>query len=88
MPTATDCLPERKTMDIRSEIDGTIILVAESYLLESKPDKERFSPCNLDDKYKVNGLDIRFSLIIKEIYPNERLMGTPCVITNIEKSKQ
>ncbi|MEO1763697.1 MAG: hypothetical protein AAFR83_17415, partial [Cyanobacteria bacterium J06629_18] len=38
--------------------------------------RSRFAPCNLPDEFKKEGLKIRFSGDVKEIYPNERWAAT------------
>ncbi len=87
-PNLTDCMSERKNLETIKNIRGKIILVVESYLIETLEGKERYSACNLPEKFKNEGIDITFSLTVKEMYPNERLMATPALLIKIEKLEQ
>lgn len=81
--TDTDCLPERKSEDTLSTQIGTIIEVAEQFVILSQDGNSRFLACNLPDTYKKSGIKVTYSLIVKEIYPNERLIATPAFLTEI-----
>ena len=82
-----DCMPGRKNMKTIKQIDGNIIIIADSYLIETSQGNERYAVCNLPAEFKKVGIVVRFSLIIKEIYPTEKLMATPAVLIKIEKLK-
>ena len=79
-----DCHSDRETTEVIDNQKGTIMKVSEDmYLiaLENSDNNTRYSPCNLDDKWKVADKKITFSGMVKEIFPNERWPGTPFVIT-------
>lgn len=78
-------MPERKNMDTLMQLKGSIIIIADSYFIEVIKGNERYSVCNLPEDFKKEGMPVMFSLIIKEIYPTERLMATPAVLIKIEK---
>ncbi|BAY82583.1 hypothetical protein NIES267_20650 [Calothrix parasitica NIES-267] len=66
----------RKTVDTVKNQVGKIRKIHDRlYIIVSK-DNGRFAPCNLSDEFKKDGLMIRFSGDVKEIYPNERWAAT------------
>jgi len=79
-----DCMPERKDQETLSDEKGSIIKVAEYYIILSNDGNSRYLPCNLPDTFKQEGQKVKYTLITKEIYPNERHMATPCYLTKIE----
>ncbi|MCJ8282268.1 MAG: hypothetical protein MJK14_21140, partial [Rivularia sp. ALOHA_DT_140] len=52
------------------------------YIIITEDNKSRFAPCNLPDKFKKEGLKIRFSGDVKEIYPNDRWAATLFKLTD------
>lgn len=80
----SDCLPERKNLETLSDQTGSIALVADQYILLAPDKNQRYLACNLPDSYKKEGLKIKFSVVIKEIYPNERHIATPAVLKEIK----
>jgi len=79
-----DCLPERNNQDTLSGQSGSIIKVADQFVLLSKDENSRYLACNLPETYKNEGLEVTYSLITKEIQPNERLIATPAYLTEIK----
>ena len=79
----SDCLPERKNTDTLSNQSGSILMVAEHFVILSQNGESRYLACNLPETYKKEGEKVLFSLIVKEIYPNERLIATPAYLTEI-----
>ena len=79
-----DCMPERKNQETQTDETGSIIKVAEYYIILSNDGNSRYLPCNMPDTFKQEGRKVKYSLITKEIYPNERHMATPCYLTKIE----
>jgi len=79
-----DCSPDRKVVNTIVNQNGIIIKIGDNYLIEldSINSGTRYYPCNLSDEFKKENKTIKFSGNVKEIFPNERLMGTPFVITN------
>lgn len=81
---ADDSYSDRKVVDKIVNQNGIILKISDNYLiaLDSLNSGTRYFPCNLADEFKLENETIKFSGKVKEIFPNERLMGTPFVITN------
>ena len=79
----TDCLADRKNQETLTNQQGSIIQVANQYVILSQDGDSRYLACNLPATYKKEGEKVVFTLIVKEIYPNERLMATPAYLTEI-----
>jgi len=80
----SDCLADRKNQETLANQKGSIIKVAEQYVILSKDGDSRYLACNLPETYKKEGEKVVFTLIVKEIYLNERLMATPAYLTEIK----
>jgi hypothetical protein len=80
-----DCMPDRKDAGTAENLQGVIKLIADKYVIETQEGNGRYGPCNLPDTYLTDGMVVRFSVVLKEIRPNERWMASPCYLTNIEK---
>jgi len=78
-----DCLPERKSLDTLSGQSGSILEVAGHFVILSQDGEDRYLACNLPETYKKEGLKVQYTLITKEIYPNERHVATPCYLKAI-----
>lgn len=73
----------RKTVDtVKNQIGKVRKIHDRLYIIVSKDIGGRFAPCNLPDEFKKDGLMIRFSGDIKEIYPNERWAATLFKLTD------
>ena len=73
----------RKTVETVKNQVGTIKRLHETlYIIVSEDNRSRFAPCNLPDKFKQDGLKIRFSGEVKEIYPTERWAATLFKLTD------
>lgn len=79
----TDCLADRKNQETLTNQQGSIIQVADQYVILSQDGDSRFLACNLPKTYKKEGEKVTFTLIVKEIFPNERLIATPAYLTEI-----
>ena len=80
-----DCMPERKSQESITKQSGSIILVAEHHVLLTQDGNQRYMACNLPASYKKEGLKVSFSITSKEIFPNERHIATPGVLTEIKQ---
>lgn len=81
--STSDCMPERQNRELISDITGKVEVVADQYVLTTASSDLRFFACNLPDSFKNPGLKIKFTIQSKEIFPNERLIGTPGFLINI-----
>lgn len=79
-----DCLPDRKDVSKEEDVTGAVILVADQYILLSDDGNSRYLACNMPEAFQKEGLKVKFSLVVKEIFPTERLMATPAYLTKIE----
>ena len=74
--TSKCAFDSRKTVDnVKNQVGKVRRIHDRLYIIVSK-DNGRFAPCNLSDEFKKDGLMIRFSGDVKEIYPNERWAAT------------
>ena len=83
-----DCMPERKSLETITKQEGRIILVADQFVILSQGGDQRYMTCNLPKSYKKEGLKVTFSILIKEISPNERLIATPGIIQEIKQTNK
>ncbi|MBK9257433.1 MAG: hypothetical protein IPM42_18370 [Saprospiraceae bacterium] len=79
-----DCFPDRKTQQSVEDRTGKVILIGDTFLIENQKENIRYAPCNLPDNLKTEQLTLLFSADLKEIYPNERWMGEPTVLTKVK----
>lgn len=82
--SVSDCLLDRNNQETLANQEGNIIKVADQYVILSQDGNSRYLACNLPETYKKEGTKISFTLIVKEIYPNERLIATPALLTEIK----
>lgn len=81
-----DCHGVRKTIRTISNLEGEIMLIGNNILISIPPGNKRFKLCHVDipKELKIEGLKVRFSGQVLEIFNNERLMGTPIRLTEID----
>jgi hypothetical protein len=82
-----DCMQERKSQEEIADLLGTIQLISDVFVLISNDGNSRCFTCNLPESYKKEGIRIKYSIIVKEIFPTERLIATPALLTKIETLK-
>ncbi|MEO1432761.1 MAG: hypothetical protein AAFV71_27585 [Cyanobacteria bacterium J06633_8] len=81
--TSKCAFDDRKTVGTVENKVGRIQRIHDKlYIIIAEDNSGRFAPCNLPDKFKKDGLKIRFSGDIKEIYPNERWAATLFKLTD------
>ena len=82
-----DCYSDRKNQETISNIEVVIKDIADQLMLTpTKDDSQRYAPCNIPKGYK-NGDKLIVTLTLKEIYPQERWAGSPCLLTMVELIK-
>lgn len=80
-----DCFSDRKTQKEISEAKGIIKIIANEYILVIEDNEyQRYQACNLGEEFNTEGLTVIFSGMIKEIYPHERRIAIPFVLTKIQ----
>jgi hypothetical protein len=83
--TEEDCHGVRKTIRMVENKDGEIMMIGNNITISIPPGTKRYKVCAIPDHLKVNGTKVRFSGEILEIFPNERLVGTPTRLVEISK---
>lgn len=78
-----DCHGKRKVTQNLEDVSGSILNVGGLYVITSEGGNNRYNPCELSNKYKKDGIQVRFSGDVLEIFPNERLVATPFRLKNI-----
>ena len=69
-----------------SDLQGVIVYQADTYLI--KAGQRMFVPTKLDDKYKMDGLPVKFSGKVLPPPPNVRMMGTPIALSAISVARK
>ncbi|MEA5592949.1 hypothetical protein [Rivularia sp. UHCC 0363] len=81
--TSKCAFDNRKTVETVKNKVGTIKRLNETlYIIVTEDGNGRFAPCNFPNKFKQDGLKIRFSGEVKESYPNERWAATLFKLTD------
>ena len=80
-----DCLPDRKNIKTHQMTEGVVKEVMQGFYAIEIGNSKRYSPCNLEAKWKIDGKKVKFSGIEKEIFPNERRTATPFLLTEIQE---
>ena len=80
------CHGVRKTVRTVTDKEGEIMLIGNIVLISIPPGTRRYKVCEVDvpEELKIEGLKVRFSGEVLEIFHNERLMGTPTRLTRID----
>jgi len=78
-----DCHGVRKTIRSLENIEAEVMVVGSHYLLSIPPGTKRYKPCEIPKSMRTEGQKVTFSAIVLEIFPNERLMGTPIRLEKI-----
>ena len=81
-----DCFSERKNIKTHPMTEGIIKEVMSDFFAITVGDNKRYSPCNMEEKWKIEGKKVKFSGIEKEIFPHERRAATPFVLTEIKEA--
>jgi hypothetical protein len=79
-----DCLPELKSLGRVDDQLGSIYWVGETYVILTENEAVRYHVCNLPESYKITDLNVTFSIIIKEVPMNAKMVGLPAVLTKIK----
>ncbi len=79
-----DCHGVRKTIHSIKDKEGEIMMIGGNILISIPPGTKRYKICDVAEEIKVEGLKVRFSGVVLEIFPNERLMGTPMRLSSID----
>jgi len=78
-----DCHGKRNVSQTLEEVEGTIMKVAGRFVIATDNGNSRYNPCELPGKLKKEGILVRFSGDVLEIFPGERLFATPFRLRNI-----
>ena len=72
-----DCHGKRSVTQTLEEANGSIMKVTGMYVISMNDGNDRYQPCDLPKKYNQEGILVRFSGEVLEIFPNERRAATP-----------
>jgi len=78
-----DCHGKRMVTGTLEEVEGKMLKVADTFVITTDGGTSRYNPCTLPDRLKKDGVLVRFTGEILEIFPGERLMATPFRLENI-----
>lgn len=78
-----DCHGKRYPTQNLEEVNASILEVQGQFLITTNGGNSRYIPCDLPNKMKKDGMLVRFSGEVLEIFPNERLIATPFRLRNI-----
>jgi len=79
-----DCHGIRKTIFSAKDKEGEIMMIGDNVLINIPPGTTRYKICDVAQELKVEGLKVRFSGLVLEIFSNERLIGTPLRLSRID----
>lgn len=82
--TEEDCHGIRKSIRKVTKQEAEVIKIGNRYLISIPPGTRRFNPCEIPAELQNEGQKVLFSGIVLEIFPGERLMGTPFRLSAIE----
>ena len=85
--TSKCAFDSRKTVETVENKVGRIQRIHDKLYIIVTEDGSRFAPCNFPNKFKQDGLEIRFSGEVKESYPNERWAATLFKLTDYKGLK-
>jgi len=81
-----DCHGKRNVVrSVKSKI-GIVMQVGGLYIISDELGTRRYYPCNLKEDLQKEGMKVIFDGEILEIFPNERLIGTPFRLTFIRET--
>lgn len=83
MEEEEDCHGKRLVSQTFEEVDAFILKVGGNYVISMDNGNSRYNPCEIADKYKVDGMMVRVTGESLEIFPGERLIATPFRLSNI-----
>lgn len=78
-----DCHGKRRVSQTLEEVEGSILKVANKYVISTDGGNSRYNPCELPKKLQKEGILVRFSGEVLEIFAGERLIATPFRLKNI-----
>lgn len=79
-----DCYKDRNTVKIVSNRSAKVLKAGEYGILDCHEIGTRYQPCKLPDWATV-GQEVKISGVVKEVRENERLAGTPFLLSEIVK---
>jgi len=79
-----DCYKDRKTIKIVGNRSAKVLKGGEYGILDCYELGERYQACKLPD-WAVEGTEVQISGVTKEVRENERLAGTPFLVSEIKK---
>lgn len=81
-----DCHGVRKTVRTIKDKEANVMIIGNNTLISIPPGMRRYKVCEADipKELNVEGLRVKFSGEVLEIFHNERLMGTPTRLTKID----
>lgn len=77
-----DCWAERKNVKEVNTKRGSIVFITDYWMIEGEG--FRYHPCEIDKDFRVEGMKVVVSGMLREIYPTERRAGAPFSLTAIE----
>jgi hypothetical protein len=78
-----DCHGKRKVDQTIEDVNASIVKIGDKYVIATNGGNSRYLPCEIPGRLKKEGLLVRFSGEVLEIFPNERLIATPFRLKNI-----
>lgn len=78
-----DCHGKRNVNQTFEEVEGKMLKIGDKFVISTNGGNSRYNPCELPSKLKKEGILVRFSGEVLEIFPGERLIATPFRLKNI-----
>ena len=80
-----DCHGKRAVIQTLEEADGVIMKVANMFVISMNEGTKRYQPCDLPKKFNKEGVLVRVTGEVLEIFQYERRAASPFRMTNISE---
>jgi PBP1b-binding outer membrane lipoprotein LpoB len=78
-----DCHGKRMTSQTLEDVEGTILKIGDKFIISTNNGSSRYNACKIPENLQKEGILVRFTGDVLEIFPGERLMATPFRLRNI-----
>jgi hypothetical protein len=79
----TDCFGDRKSFGEVTVLNARINVISDTYIIVDESGNSRYYACNLPVAFHEESLQVSCTLVVKEIFPNERRFATPALLKEI-----
>lgn len=77
-----NCWEDRQSSEEVTDHRGSMVYLVDCWMIEGEA--FRYQPCSVPEDFRVEGLKVKVSGTIREIYSTERRAGAPFSMTDIQ----